>query len=330
MPFDLMDSKNLKNKITTATVLLSVPHEEDPPPVSVHTYHSHHRRQPNERESIPVSNNATPPLKSSLSPVINPTASTTMVTIQSFVAILLASFTHPTIAKSPNSVANTITNVHRPSATYRHPSVDSCYSNSNRVAILKRHEEQREGEEYVTSFYKRVRDKRRAFFDRQLQQHEEQLHPQGDNKDHSLDHYFDHQLLSTAYTKESSSPVSSSLSNAARRVRGGATSAVSSAPADQGESRSSTSKISPSKHDYKRYHRRHQAGCSRGHHSEVDDYDEYDLHDCKIEEQNPERHLRLLRVPCNIAINPEDASLKHRGPSQSAYRNVVSRSTIIA
>jgi len=126
------------------------------------------------------------------------------------------------------------------------------YSNGNHVNVIK--SEPQADEEYITSFYKRVREKHRANFGRQLESHghSSQADHKGDNlqqhqedgsdslhqyyhEDHSLDHYFDHQLSSSHDNKQHNHPrykkpvlraaevtsTSSSPSDAARSVRGG-------------------------------------------------------------------------------------------------------------
>jgi len=265
-----------------------------------------------------------------------------MTTTPTVVAILLAPFAiHSAIAACPNTIASGIINAHHSSAPYHYSSVDECYSSNNGLVIIKRHEEPKDQEEYVTGFYKRVRDKRRAFFGRQLQQHEEQqqqLHPRGDNKDHSLDHYFDHPLLLSTYrTKGPSSPApapSPSLtSSAARSVRGGEVAAISSASADQGESRCSKSETS----SYPRARScNHYSDIDSHRDSQYDDYDDYDSHHSRdVDRQDPDHYLGLLRVPCNIAINQEDARLGDNKPPQTktpmaAYVDTGAQVTIIS
>ena len=139
--------------------------------------------------------------------------------------------------------SNTITINHRPS-----------YSNGNHVNVIK--SEPQADEEYITSFYKRVREKHRANFGRQLESHAQSTqfennqsgnlqqqhcssehgsdgsHSHNYHEDHSLDHYFDHQLSSSSHNKHDQcrhkKPVlraaevtSSSPCDAARSVRGG-------------------------------------------------------------------------------------------------------------
>ena len=74
------------------------------------------------------------------------------------------------------------------------------YSNSyysGQVNVVKTAPE--EEPEYVTSFYKRVKDKRKKMFGKQLMQHD--TIERRKNLDHSLDHYFDHQLSSKLVSK---------------------------------------------------------------------------------------------------------------------------------
>ena len=296
-----------------------------------------------------------------------------MAPFHRIVGILLSTAIISTIDASSNTVAIT------------HRSYIGDYSNG--LNVVKRHEEEEE-EEYVTSFYTRVRDKRRAMFGRQLQQHDNEQSQQGANLDHSLDHYFDQLLLSSSRSKMkteakvTSSPVQSS--SAARRVRGGAASrltrpslarhlhrdvagehghyqaaasSANAAAASAGQGEGSKSESSSSHFERQRNHNHHSHPRARSHSShqgrqnihhshrqnrsegqDYDDghfdaqdynsasydgqYDDYDdnesYHSRDADEQAadegddyPEHHLGLLRVPCSIAINSEEASLGH-------------------
>ncbi|KAL9182945.1 hypothetical protein ACHAXT_004224 [Thalassiosira profunda] len=74
--------------------------------------------------------------------------------------------------------------------THRSSLASPAYANDGQsVSIVK---ERPADEEYVTDFYRRVRDKRKAFFGRQLREHD--ALEQRSSEDHSLDHYFDHDL----------------------------------------------------------------------------------------------------------------------------------------
>mmetsp|Transcript_18625 Transcript_18625/g.33705 ORF Transcript_18625/g.33705 Transcript_18625/m.33705 type:complete len:646 (+) Transcript_18625:133-2070(+) len=299
--------------------------------------------------------------------------SSTMATFHRIIAMLITTAVILNIDASSNTVAIT------------HRSYIGDYSNG--LNVVKRHEE--EEEEYVTSFYTRVRDKRRAMFGRQLQQHDNEQLQQGANLDHSLDHYFDQLLLSSSRSKmKSEAKVTSSgqSSSAARRVRGGAASrltrpssakhlnhdvagehghyqaAASSAyaAAASAEGESSKSGSSSSHFGRQRNHSHHSQPRARSHSSHqsrqnihhshrqnrsegqnydvgqfdaqdynnynsanynghYDDYDDNESHRSRDADEQaadegddyPEHHLGLLRVPCSIAINSEEASLGH-------------------
>lgn len=237
---------------------------------------------------------------------------------------------------------------------------------SNGLNVVKRHEE--EEEEYVTSFYRRVRDKRRGMFGSQLRHDEET--ERRENWDHSLDHYFD-QLVPPSFERRSRAKASDSEEESSgsdspcfeiedpRHVRGGgvaaprlarpkssaaasaasmrhlhfvgehghpASAAASSTSwADRGEAVASEASTMQSE----RHHRGHSRVRSRSGHRRHrrepkgyqpprqglfgDDYEDIYHPGLAIEEGDgyPEHHLGLLRVPCSIAINSEEASLGH-------------------
>ena len=253
----------------------------------------------------------------------------------------------------------------------------SSYSNnySNKVDVIK--SEPQADEEYITSFYKRVREKHRANFGRQLESHAQSTqfennqsgnlqqqhcssehgsdgsHSHYYHEDHSLDHYFDHQLSSSSHNKHNhhrhKKPVlraaevsSSSPCDAARSVRGGGAGAGTKlvhqpsfvakakqniwSPNDGGnnyESRSYTHAGGQSNH----YHQQSLEEEEQSDPDEDYDYDEYDdeedLQPSTYDHANEgdddfppnEHHLGLLRVSCSIAVNSGEATQHYASSS---------------
>lgn len=198
----------------------------------------------------------------------------------------------------------------------------SSYSNnySNKVDVIK--SEPQADKEYITSFYKRVREKHRANFGRQLESHAQSTqfennqsgnlqqqhcssehgsdgsHSHYYHEDHSLDHYFDHQLSSSSHNKHNhhrhKKPVlraaevtSSSPSDAARSVRGGGAGA-------------GTKLI----HKPSFVAKAKQNNIWSDHANEGDD-----------DFPPNEHHLGLLRVPCSIAVNSGEATQHYASSS---------------
>ena len=204
--------------------------------------------------------------------------------------------------------SNTGTINHRPS-----------YSNGNHVNVIK--SEPQADEEYITSFYKRVREKHRANFGRQLESHAQSTqfennqsgnlqqqhcssehgsdgsHSHYYHEDHSLDHYFDHELSSSSHNKHThhrhKKPVlraaevtSASPCDAARSVRGGGAGAGTKLV-------HKPSFVAKAKQNIW-----------------SDDGNEGD------DDFPPnEHHLGLLRVPCSIAVNSGEATQHYASSS---------------
>lgn len=264
---------------------------------------------------------------------------------QLFAALVLVASTSDTVA------ADTMTQ--RWSSSTPTPRALGNYSNG--LNVVKRGPEKEE--EYVTSFYKRVRDKRRAMFGKLMSSpHDEAgvgsgegggFRVDGDRHfDHSLDHYFDHQLSPPAhryYSRDESTSAappspSPSPSSAARSVRGGgatprvvarpspssedaSTSNIERRPRQQQQQSQGANKIN---HHHNRARRRHHSRPSQSQHPNLipeDDGDRdttlfephFDEYEATGEgDDYPDHHRGLLRVPCSIAINAGEASLGHR------------------
>ena len=168
--------------------------------------------------------------------------------------------------------------------THRSSLASPAYANDGQsVSIVK---ERPADEEYVTDFYRRVRDKRKAFFGRQLREHD--ALEQRSSEDHSLDHYFDHDLASGPRHRAASkncdqelneAGAAKSSSCAVSRVRGGGTAEMARPSShepfhcsaagrgghgDRGRHREEDAWRGDSGHPPRRHGRRHHSSHTRG------------------------------------------------------------------
>ena len=219
-------------------------------------------------------------------------------------------------ATGPTSTVSASSNL----VSVTHQSYSRVYSTphdpSHRIHIVKSDPDDG-GDAYVASdFYRRVRDKRRLANSR-IGERGDSGSADGDGDgpgrssgvDHSLDHYFDHDITRPSHPADGGRETVTARTDAGGGDRGrgppGADPPSSSTPRAAQDHRGG--------HDPRRvrgggsssgegssHHRIHQASHVHSHRDEF----------------VAEHHLGLLRVPCSIALNSNEASLGHQLSNQ--------------
>lgn len=206
-----------------------------------------------------------------------------------------------------------------PAGATAHQSYSRVYSTphdpSHRISIVKSDRDGGEDAYVASDFYRRVRDKRRLANSR-IGERGRGGGPDGVDGDcdgdgscragvdHSLDHYFDHDITRPSHSRGEGATAPKAS------ARGGSGPSPPSRPSsprdDRGGHYANPRRVrggggSPSADaDAAGHHRIHQASHV---HSHRDDF-------------VAEHHLGLLRVPCSIALNANEASLGHQLSNQ--------------
>lgn len=220
-----------------------------------------------------------------------------------------------------------------PAGATAHQSYSRVYSTphdpSHRISIVKSDRDGGEDAYVASDFYRRVRDKRRLANSR-IGERGRGGGPDGVDGDcdgdgscragvdHSLDHYFDHDITRPSHSRGEGATAPKAS------ARGGSGPSPPSRPSsprdDRGGHYANPRRVrggggSPSADaDAAGHHRIHQASHV---HSHRDDF-------------VAEHHLGLLRVPCSIALNANEASLGHQLSNQVEGRVNVQATTPVA